>query len=87
VPSKGCRQSSATTTTLGDEQSNGDDSRLFHLRLAFAGYLPDEARLGMLEPGGRVRRGPPAEPTMCSSHKAPPGAGREPLGRLNRSRT
>jgi DNA-binding PadR family transcriptional regulator len=34
---------------LAAEQSNGDDSRLFHLRLAFAGYLSVEARLGMLE--------------------------------------
>jgi DNA-binding PadR family transcriptional regulator len=34
---------------LAAEQSSGDDSRLFHLRLAFAGYLSAEARLGMLE--------------------------------------
>jgi DNA-binding PadR family transcriptional regulator len=34
---------------LAEEQSSGDDSRLFHLRLAFAGYLSAEARLGMLE--------------------------------------
>jgi DNA-binding PadR family transcriptional regulator len=34
---------------LAAEQSTGDDSRLFHLRLAFARYLSAEARLGMLE--------------------------------------
>jgi DNA-binding PadR family transcriptional regulator len=27
----------------------GDDSRMFHLRVAFARYLPSEARIGMLE--------------------------------------
>ena len=34
---------------LAAEQAGGDDSRLFHLRLAFARYLSADARLGMLE--------------------------------------
>jgi DNA-binding PadR family transcriptional regulator len=34
---------------LAAEQSSGDDSRLFHLRLAFARYLTADARLRMLE--------------------------------------
>lgn len=32
-----------------DAQTGADDDRAFALKLAFAGYLPPEARLGMLE--------------------------------------
>jgi DNA-binding PadR family transcriptional regulator len=32
-----------------DAQSGGDDDRAFNLKLAFARYLPPEARLGLLE--------------------------------------
>jgi DNA-binding PadR family transcriptional regulator len=34
---------------LASSQSAGEDERSFNLRLAFAGYLPPEARLGLLE--------------------------------------
>ncbi|HLH99629.1 MAG TPA: PadR family transcriptional regulator [Acidimicrobiales bacterium] len=34
---------------LATDAASIEDSRLFHLRLAFARYLPAEARLGMLE--------------------------------------
>ena len=34
---------------LADSRKSGDDDRSFNLRLAFARYLPPEARLGMLE--------------------------------------
>jgi len=34
---------------LATESQAGDDDRSFHLKLAFARYLPPEARLGMLE--------------------------------------
>jgi DNA-binding PadR family transcriptional regulator len=34
---------------LAAESQAGDDDRAFHLKLAFARYLPPEARLGLLE--------------------------------------
>lgn len=34
---------------LAREESRSDDTRTFNLRLAFAGYLPADARIGMLE--------------------------------------
>ncbi len=34
---------------LTGSQSGGEDERSFHLRLAFAGYLPPESRLGLLQ--------------------------------------
>ena len=34
---------------LAAESSSSDDERVFHLRLAFARYLPRDARLGLLE--------------------------------------
>ena len=34
---------------LSDSQGGGEDERSFHLRLAFARYLPPESRLGLLE--------------------------------------
>jgi DNA-binding PadR family transcriptional regulator len=34
---------------LAAETSSNDDDRLFNLKLAFARYLPDDARLGLLE--------------------------------------
>ena len=34
---------------LAAESQSGEDDRLFHLRFAFARYLPPDARLGMLE--------------------------------------
>lgn len=34
---------------LAEEPASGDDRRVFNLRLAFARYLPSDARLGMLE--------------------------------------
>jgi len=34
---------------LAGSQTSGDDERNFHLRLAFASYLPPDARLGLLE--------------------------------------
>ena len=34
---------------LAAETQSSDDDRVFNLRLAFARYLPPDARLGMLE--------------------------------------
>jgi DNA-binding PadR family transcriptional regulator len=34
---------------LRDTEAGGEDERSFHLRLAFARYLPPESRLGLLE--------------------------------------
>jgi DNA-binding PadR family transcriptional regulator len=34
---------------VAESQAGGDDDRAFHLKLAFARYLPPDARLGLLE--------------------------------------